>query len=171
MARRAVYPGSFDPPTLGHLDVVERAASLFDHLVVAVGRNSSKNPLLSVEDRCEALRRSVSHLENVVVSEFDGLLVDYAQAQGAIAIVRGLRATADFEYEYQMTLVNRRLRNEVETVFFMTSPDYGYLSSSIVREVALLGGDYVGMVPTGVAEVLRTALRGNGSEPMKPERV
>ncbi|RYG41284.1 pantetheine-phosphate adenylyltransferase [bacterium] len=158
MARLAVYPGSFDPPTLGHLDIVERAARLFDGLVVAVGRNSTKRPLLDVEARCEALRRATSHLANVSVDAFDGLLVNYVQGVGASAIVRGLRATQDFEYEYQMTLVNRRLRHEVETVFLMTSPDFGYLSSSIVREVAVLGGDYEGMVPEGVAEVLRDRL-------------
>jgi pantetheine-phosphate adenylyltransferase len=158
MRRIAVYPGSFDPPTLGHLDIVERAARLYDELVVGVGRNSSKNPLLSVEQRCEALRRSTAHLPNVRIDAFDGLLVDYAVSVSAGAIVRGLRATADFEYEFQMTLVNRRLRHEVETVFLMTSPEHSYLSSSIVREVAMLGGDYVGMVPGGVAEVLRSVL-------------
>ncbi len=158
MLRLAVYPGSFDPPTLGHLDVVERAARLFDRLVVAVGRNSSKRPLLSVEDRCEGLSRSVAHLENVTVDAYEGLTVDYVERVGARAIVRGLRATADFEYEYQTTLVNRRLRHEVETVFLMTSPELGYLSSSIVREVALLGGDYAGMVPPAVADVVKLAL-------------
>ncbi len=163
MSRLAVYPGSFDPPTLGHLDVVERASRLFDRIVVAVGRNSSKRPLLSVEDRCEALRRAVSHLPNVSVDAFDGLLVDYADGVGATSIVRGLRATADFEYEFQMTLVNRRLRHEVETVFLMTAPEYGYLSSSIVREVAQLGGDYTGMVAPGVAEVMGVALAGTRS--------
>ena len=158
MIRLAVYPGSFDPPTLGHLDIVERAARLFDRLVVAVGRNPAKPGLLSVEERCEALRRSTDHLHNVSVDAFDGLLVDYAERVGSRAIVRGLRATQDFEYEYQMTLVNRRLRSEVETVFLMTAPEHGYLSSSIVREVAQLGGQYAGMVPPGVAEVLRSRL-------------
>ncbi|RYG22492.1 pantetheine-phosphate adenylyltransferase [bacterium] len=158
MGRVAVYPGSFDPPTLGHLDIVERAARLYDRLVVSVGRNSSKNPLLSVEERCEALRLTTAHLPNVEIDAFDGLLVDYATRVGATAIVRGLRATADFEYEFQMTLVNRRLRHEVETVFLMTSPEHSYLSSSIVREVAMLGGDYIGMVPAGVAEVLRRVI-------------
>lgn len=158
MRRLAVYPGSFDPPTLGHLDIVERASRLFDNLVVAVGRNSSKQALLSVDDRCEALRRATAHLPNVTVDSFEGLLVDYVDGIGGTAIVRGLRATADFEYEFQMTLVNRRLRHEVETVFLMTSPDHSYLSSSIVREVALLGGDYVGMVPIGVAELIANAI-------------
>ncbi len=155
MGRFAVYPGSFDPPTRGHLDIVERAAKLFDGLTVAVGSNSSKRGLLEVEERCEALRRATVHLENVVIDAYDGLTVDYVERVGARAIVRGLRATADFEYEYQSTLVNRMMRPSVETVFFMTSPELGYLSSSIVREVAQLGGDYSGMVPAGVAEVLR----------------
>ena len=159
MSRLAVYPGSFDPPTLGHLDIVERAARLFDELIVAVGRNSAKSGLLSTEERCEALRRATSHLTNVKVDAFNGLTVNFVQRVGSMAIVRGLRATADFEYEYQTTLVNRRLRHEVETVFLMTAPEYGYLSSSIVREVALLGGDYEGMVPLGVAEVLRARLK------------
>ncbi len=159
MRRLAVYPGSFDPPTLGHLDIIERAAKLFDGLVVGVGRNRAKKPcFLSVDDRCEALRAATSHLSNVTVDSFEGLLVNYATEVGATAIIRGLRATADFEYEFQMTLVNRRLRHEVETVFFMTSPEHSYLSSSIVREVAILGGDYVGMVPPGVAEIIRRVL-------------
>ena len=161
MRRLAVYPGSFDPPTLGHLDIVERAARLFDRLIVAVGHNSAKRGLLNVEDRCEALRRATAHLPNVEVDAYDGLTVDYVDRVGSQAIVRGLRATADFEYEYQTTLVNRRLRHEVETVFLMTAPEYGYLSSSIVREVAQLGGDYAGMVPPGVAEVVRAALESN----------
>ena len=155
MTRLAVYPGSFDPPTLGHLDIVERASRLFDRLTVAVGVNSAKRGLLSVEERCEALRRATAHLPNVAVDSYDGLTVDYVERLGAEAIVRGLRATADFEYEFQSTLVNRMMRPGVETVFFMTSPELGYLSSSIVREVATLGGDYLGMVPAGVAEVLR----------------
>ena len=162
MSRLAVYPGSFDPPTLGHLDIVERAARLFDGLIVAVGRNSAKAGLLTTEERCEALRRATAHLPNVRVDAFNGLTVDYVERMGSTAIVRGLRATADFEYEYQTTLVNRRLRHEVETVFLMTAPEFGYLSSSIVREVALLGGDYAGMVPPGVAEVL--------GERLNPER-
>ena len=158
MDRLAIYPGSFDPPTLGHLDVIGRAARLFDGLVVSVGRNAGKSPLLGVEARCEALRLATEHLGNVRVDAFDGLLVDHATALGATAIVRGLRATADFEYEFQMTLVNRRLRHEVETVFLMTSPEHSYLSSSFVREVALLGGDFAGMVPSGVADLLRETL-------------
>lgn len=156
--RLAIYPGSFDPPTLGHLDVVERAARMFDHLVVAIGANSAKTPLLSAEARAQAMRDSVAHLRNVQVDAFSGLLVDYAHARGACAIVRGLRATADFEYEFQMAMVNRRLSTAVETLFLMTTWEHSYLSSSIVREVAQLGGDYTGMVPPPVARAIREAL-------------
>lgn len=158
MSRLAIYPGTFDPPTLGHLDLVERAAILFDELVVAVGTNSAKKPLLSVEARLEALRQSTAHLPHVRVESFSGLLIEYALSHGACSIVRGLRATADFEYEFQMAMVNRRLSDAVDTVFLMTRWEYSYLSSSIVREVATLGGDYTEMVPPAVAEVMGKAL-------------
>lgn len=157
MSRLAVYPGSFDPPTLGHLDVIERAASLFDKLIVAVGRNSSKKNLLTADQRIEAIRESVAHLPHVVVGAFEGLLIDYARSVDATAIVRGLRATSDFEYEFQMAMVNRRLNSEIETVFLMTKWEYSYLSSSIVREVATLGGDFSQMVPEAVVPFLREA--------------
>jgi pantetheine-phosphate adenylyltransferase len=158
MPRLAIYPGSFDPPTLGHIDVVERASGLFDELIVSVGVNSSKRPLLSTEQRMAALRESTSHLPNVKVESFSGLLIDYVKRAGALVIVRGLRATSDFEYEFQMAMVNRRLEHEVETVFLMTKWEHSYLSSSIVREVATLGGDYNGLVPEPVAEIMRAAL-------------
>jgi pantetheine-phosphate adenylyltransferase len=158
MRRLAIYPGSFDPPTLGHLDVIERAAKLFDEIVVAVGVNSAKKPLLSERERLEALRASTAHLSNVTVDSFHGLLVDYAKTTNAKSIVRGLRATADFEYEFQMAMVNRRLASEIDTVFLMTKWEHSYLSSSIVREVATLGGDYSEMVPGPVAEVIRRVL-------------
>lgn len=156
----AVYPGSFDPPTLGHLDVVERAARLFDRVIVAVGVHSGKNPLLRSEDRVRALAACVSHLANVEVARFDGLLVGFARQAGANAVVRGLRATADFEYEFQMAMVNRRLDEDLETVFLMTRWEYSYLSSSIVREVALLGGEYSEMVPEGARPFIERALEG-----------
>ncbi len=158
MRRIAIYPGSFDPPTLGHLDVIERAARLFDHLVVAIGVNSGKRPLLSTEQRLEALRQSTAHLDNVSVESFSGLLVQYAMEKNSSSIVRGLRATADFEYEFQMAMVNRRLSDKVDTVFLMTKWEHSYLSSSIVREVAHLGGDFTGMVHPAVAEIMKTAL-------------
>ncbi len=158
MLRLAIYPGSFDPPTLGHIDVVERASRLFDELVVAVGVNSSKNPFLTVEQRIEALQACTKHLPNVRVDQFKGLLVNYTLEQGARAIVRGLRATADFEYEFQMAMVNRRLCDEVETVFLMTKWEHSYLSSSIVREVAMLGGDYSEMVNPEVAPIIASVI-------------
>lgn len=160
----AVYPGTFDPPTLGHLDVIERAANVFDEIVVAVGKNASKSPLLTLEERLEAIRRAVAGLPNVRVDRFSGLLVDYVQAVGAKAIVRGLRATSDFEYEFQMAMVNRRLSSEIETVFLMTRWDYSYLSSSIVKEVATLGGDFSQLVPVEVAPIIRAALARRGEE-------
>ena len=158
MVRVALYPGSFDPPTHGHLDIILRASHLFDRLIVAVGANPSKNPLLSVEDRLEALRRCVDGQANIEVTSFSGLLIDFVHQSGAQSIVRGLRATADFEYEFQMALVNRRLAKDLETVFLMGSSEYSYLSSSIVREVALLGGDFSGLVPAPVAEIVKQSL-------------
>lgn len=156
--RLAIYPGSFDPPTHGHIDVVERAAKLFDRLIVSVGVNSSKSPLLNLDLRLEVLRKCVEDLPNVEIDSFDGLLIDHARRHGAAAIVRGLRATGDFEYEFQLAMVNRRLGESVETVFLATKWEYSYLSSSIVREVALLGGDYSGLVPRPVAETLENVL-------------
>lgn len=158
MRRLGIYPGSFDPPTLGHLDVIERASRLFDEIVVAVGVNSSKKPLLTTEQRIEALVRSTASLDNVTVESFDGLLVDYVAGRGAKSIVRGLRATADFEYEFQMALVNRRLNPTVDTVFLMTKWEHSYLSSSIVREVAQLGGDYSEFVHPEVAAIIAEAI-------------
>ena len=158
MRTLAIYPGSFDPPTLGHLDVIERATRLFDRLVVAVGRNSAKAPLFSVEERMEALKQSVAHLPNVEVDSFSGLLIEYAAQMGAKSLVRGLRATADFEYEFQMAMINRRLEGDIETVFLMTSWEHSYLSSSMVREVALLGGRYEEFVPPPVANLIASAL-------------
>ncbi len=162
MQRLAIYPGSFDPPTLGHLDVIERASRLFDNIVVAVGDNSSKTNLLTAEQRQKALQASVGHLKNVTVQVFKGLTVEYAKSLGAHSIVRGLRATADFEYEFQMAMVNRRLDEDVDTVFLMTKWEYSYLSSSIVKEVALLGGDYRSLVPVPVTEMLDGVLKERG---------
>lgn len=154
----AVYPGSFDPPTLGHLDVIERASRLFDTLVVGVGINRDKTPLLEPKDRVAALEATCANLPNVRVETFEGLLINFADSMGARAIVRGLRATADFEYEFQMAMVNRRLREDLETLFLMTKWEYSYLSSSIVRELATLGGDYRSLVPGPVAELLDKVL-------------
>jgi pantetheine-phosphate adenylyltransferase len=158
MRRLAIYPGTFDPPTLGHLDVAERASKLFDEVVVAIGINSGKSPLLTVDERLAALRAATHHLPNVRVEGFDGLLADYAQRLGARSIVRGLRAVADFEYEFQIAMVNRKLQPDVDSVFLMTKWDYSYLSSSIVKEVARLGGEYREMVPEAVAPFVESAL-------------
>lgn len=158
MQHLAIYPGTFDPPTLGHLDVAERAARLFDKIIIAVGVNSSKSPLLTLEERMEALKIATEHLPNISIDSFSGLLVKYTHDQGARSIVRGLRATQDFEYEFQIALANRRLDPEIDTVFLMTKWEHSYLSSSIVREVAVLGGNYHEMVPEGVIPIMENAV-------------
>jgi pantetheine-phosphate adenylyltransferase len=148
----AVYPGSFDPITNGHLDLIERGAHTFGRLIVAVLRNSGKNPLFSVEERVEMLRESTKHLPNVTVDAFDGLLVDYAEKVQARVILRGLRAVSDFENEMQMALMNRQLDSNLEIVFMMPGVAYTHLSSRLVREVVQLGGDVRSFVPAIVAE-------------------
>jgi pantetheine-phosphate adenylyltransferase len=151
----AIVPGSFDPVTNGHLDIIERASRTFGNVIVAVVINRAKTPMFSVQERVEMLREVCAHLPNISVDSFDGLLVDYARTHGAGIIVRGLRAVSDFEYELQMALTNRRLLPDVETVFMMTGAEYSYLSSNIVREIALLGGSVEGLVPDSVKQRLR----------------
>ena len=154
--RRAIYPGSFDPVTNGHLDVIERAAKLFDQVVVAVAANSQKQPLFSIEERLEMLGETTSsHGGKVRLARLDGLLVNYAREIGAAAIIRGLRAVSDFEFEFQMALMNRKLESSVETIFLMPKEDYTYLSSRITKEIARLGGDVSTFVPNCVAAALR----------------
>ncbi|CUU37059.1 MAG: pantetheine-phosphate adenylyltransferase [Fimbriimonadales bacterium] len=148
--RRAVYPGSFDPPTLGHLDIISRAARLFDELIVAVAVNAQKKPLFTLEERVAMLQECCQHLPNVRVVPLQGLLARFAQSVGACVIVRGLRAVSDFEYEFQMASMNRQLAPEVDTCFLMTHQQYAFLSSSIVKEVARLGGDVSQLVPPNV---------------------
>lgn len=151
----AIYPGTFDPVTLGHEDVIERAARLFGRLTVAVSAGrGAKQPLFSLEERMEMLRMVTARLPNVEVAAFDGLLVDYARARGCAVLVRGLRAFSDFEYEFQMALANRKMAADVETMFLMPKADYSYVSSSIVREVAALGGAIDEFVSPEVAAVL-----------------
>jgi pantetheine-phosphate adenylyltransferase len=150
MGMIAVYPGSFDPITSGHFDIIERAGAMFDTLVVLVAINSTKESTFSCDERVEMIRHAVhAHgLTNIQVDSIsDGLLVDYAEQRKAKAIIKGLRAVSDFEYEFQMALINRRLRPEIETVFLMTSAEYSFLSSSIVKEIARLDGDISGLVP------------------------
>lgn len=152
----AVYPGSFDPVTLGHLDVIERAAALFDRLIVVVMHNQTKKPMFTPEERQAFLRRVTSHLDNVEIDMFGGLLAEYARQRGACTIVKGLRAVSDFESEFQMALANRKLNPDLDTTFLMTSAEYMYLSSSIVKDIAAHGGDIAGFVsPELVDEVLK----------------
>lgn len=152
--RSAIYPGTFDPMTLGHLDIVRRARSVFDEVTVLLAVNSSKRPLFSLEERLELVRACTAEIPGVTVASFDGLLAEYARRQGAAAVIRGLRAISDFDYEFQMAIVNRKLAPEVETVFLMPSEDWSYLNSSIVRELWSFGGDYSRFVP----EVVRIAM-------------
>ncbi|MBI2842468.1 MAG: pantetheine-phosphate adenylyltransferase [Armatimonadetes bacterium] len=156
---RAVCPGSFDPVTYGHIDVIERAARVFGEVIVAVSPNLGKQPLFSVEERIDMLREVTSHIQNVRTDAFDGLLIDYVRSREANVIVKGLRAVSDFEFELQMALMNRNLAPEVETVFMMTGADYSYLSSSIVKEIAALGGRVDSLVPRVVAIKLEEKLR------------
>lgn len=156
--KTAIYPGSFDPPTLGHLDILERAARLFDHVVVGIGVNSSKSSFLPHDARIEALKACAVRWPNVEVESFEGLLVDYARRREAQAIVRGLRAVSDFDYEFQISIANRRLAPEIDTVLLMTKWEYSYISSSIVREIAKLGGDFEQFVAPEVAAIVRAHL-------------
>lgn len=151
----AVYPGSFDPVHLGHLDVIERAARVFDAVIVAVARNSEKSALFTVEERLQMLRDATGHLRGVSVESFDGLTVAYAVGKGARVLVKGLRAIGDFEYELKQAAMNQRLQPDLDTVFFMTAPTYFFLSSSLIREVARLHGEVAGLVPAGIEARLR----------------
>lgn len=152
--RRAIYPGSFDPITNGHLDVIERARKLFDEVVVAVAHNDEKQPLFSLNDRLDLLRETAGKIDNVRIAEFEGLLVEFARNEEAGIVIRGLRAISDFEFEFQMALMNRKLDFAVETIFLMPKEEYTYLSSRIVKEIARLGGDISGFVPACVAKAL-----------------
>ena len=164
MANRvALYPGSFDPLTLGHVDVLERAALMFDKVVVAVLANSTKQPLFTVDERVELIREHVGGNTQIEVATFQGLTVEIAHEVGAIAIVRGLRATSDFETEFQMALMNRRLAPDIHTVFLMTALANVYVSSSIIKEVGRLGGDIEGLTPPASAAALRRKFGGGNN--------
>lgn len=156
--RTVIYPGSFDPFTNGHLDVVRRAARIFDRVVVAVARNEAKHPLFSVAERTELVRQACASLPNVEADSFDSLLVNYVVQRGACAVVRGLRAVSDFEFEFQLALMNRRLNENVETVFLMPKDSYSFLSSRLVKEVARLRGDVSPFVAPEVVQALRDKL-------------
>jgi pantetheine-phosphate adenylyltransferase len=154
----AIYPGSFDPLTNGHLDLIERGAKIFDELIVAILHNPEKEPLFSLEERMEMIRAMTRDRNNVRVDSFDGLMVDYALKVGATAVLRGIRAISDYEYELQMALMNRKMEPRLETVFMMPAETYSYLSSRLVREVATLGGSVRGLVPELVEKKLREKL-------------
>lgn len=155
MFRRAIYPGSFDPVTNGHLDVLERASRLFDEVIVAVASNELKHPLFSTQERVALLQQAVASFGNVKVSHFDGLLVEFALQKEATAVVRGLRAVSDFEFEFQMALMNRKLQGTIETIFMMPKEEYTYISSRIVKEIGRLGGCVDGFVPEFIAHALK----------------
>ncbi|GAC1625559.1 MAG: pantetheine-phosphate adenylyltransferase [Candidatus Acidiferrum sp.] len=159
----AIYPGSFDPVTNGHLDLIERGEKMFDRIIVAVLKNVEKEPLFSVPERVEMLREATKHWPNVEVEIFQGLLVDYARRKGAGVILRGIRAISDYEYELQMALMNRKLEPRLETVFMLPGESFSYLSSKLVREIARLGGPLTGLVPPAVEARLLEKLSGEKS--------
>ncbi len=154
MSIKAIYPGTFDPITLGHMDLILRASRIFDKLILAVSKSSRKNPLFSLSERVQMARELCKDFHNVEVMEFDGLLIDFARKHKVKVIVRGLRAFSDFEYEFQMALTNRQLANDIETLFLMPTEDYSYITSSMVRELASFGGDLTKFVPPLVRKAL-----------------
>jgi pantetheine-phosphate adenylyltransferase len=158
MPVKAIYPGTFDPPTNGHVDLIQRGAKLFDHLTVAVLLNPVKDPLFTVEERVEMLKEVTAAIGNVSVATFDGLMVEFARQQGASAVLRGIRAISDYEHEFQMALMNRRLAPEVETVFLQPAGRYSFVSSRMVKEVFSFGGDVSGLVPPNVLKRLRARI-------------
>jgi len=161
MSVTALFPGTFDPPTNGHIDLIQRGSKLFGHLIVAILNNPGKNPLFSVDERVEMLTEVTSSLGNVSVATFDGLMVEFARQQGASAVLRGIRAISDYEYEFQMALMNRRLAPEIETVFLQPAGRYSFISSRMLKEVFSFGGDITGLVPPNVFKRLRGRI-GNG---------
>ena len=161
--KTAVCPGSFDPVTFGHLDIIRRAAGMFDRVIVAVMTNAAKQPMFTKEERVEFLRRATAGMENVEIDSFDGLLADYARQKNATVIVKGLRAMSDFEYEFQMALTNKKLNPDLETIFLTTTADYMFLSSSMVKQVAGFGGDISAFVPACIREDISRRLSPEGS--------
>jgi len=158
MSVKALYPGTFDPLTNGHVDLIHRGAKLFEQLTVAILSNPVKNPLFTVEERVEMLKEATSALSNVSVATFDGLMVEFARQRGAAAVLRGIRAISDYEYEFQMALMNRRLAPEIETVFLQPAGRYSFVSSRMVKEVFSFGGDVSGLVPPNVLKRLRARI-------------
>lgn len=151
----AIYPGTFDPVTLGHIDVLQRAAGIFDKVVISVSESSSKKTLFTLEERIELIKKAAGKIKNIEVDKFKGLLVKYAERKKAAAVIRGLRAVSDFEYEFQMALTNRKISSKVETVFFMPNEKYSFISSTLVKEIAALGGNVKSFVPEAVWQQLK----------------
>ena len=160
MKTRAIYPGTFDPVTYGHIDLIKRARTIFDEVVVAVAHNPGKAPLFSVDERVALLRQATRTMRGVRIDHFDSLVVDYVRRMGGRVMIRGLRMLSDFEYEFQMALTNRKLSDEVETIFMMPSESYSYISARLIKEAAGLGADLSAFVPRFVAVALRRKLRG-----------
>ncbi|MEE0859784.1 MAG: pantetheine-phosphate adenylyltransferase [Acutalibacteraceae bacterium] len=161
MKRTVICPGSFDPVTLGHIDIISRASAMFDKVIVAVLVNSSKKPSFTTEERINLLKKALSDFDNIEIQSFDGLLADYAKETGADAVVRGLRAVSDFEYEFQMSLTNKRLNPDLETIFLTSRAEYMFLSSSIVKQVATLNGDISNFVPECIHDEIKKRLAKN----------
>lgn len=159
MRPRAVYPGTFDPVTYGHIDLIKRALKIFDRVIIAVAHNPEKKPLFTVEERITMLKRATKGLKGVVIEDFDSLVVDYARRKGASVVIRGLRMLSDFEYEFQMALTNRKLAEDIETIFMMPSEQYSYLSSKLIKEAVALGADVKAFVPKFVKKALAEKLR------------
>ncbi|MFT5169724.1 MAG: pantetheine-phosphate adenylyltransferase [Lysobacterales bacterium] len=158
MGKKAIYPGSFDPVTFGHVDLIERASLIFDDIVIAVANNLSKEPLFTTEERVDMLKEATKDIKGVHIETFDGLVTEYAERQGSNVLIRGLRMLSDFEYELQMALMNRRLKNTIETLFLMPSEGYAFISSSLIKEATTLGADVTSFVPEYVAGKLKDKL-------------
>lgn len=159
MKTKAVYPGTFDPVTYGHVDLIKRALKIFDKVIIAVAHNPEKQPLFTVEERIKLLKSVTKGLKGVVIEDFDGLVVDYVKKKGASVVIRGLRMLSDFEYEFQMALTNRKLAQDIETIFMMPSEQYSYLSSKLIKEAVALGADAKAFVPKFVEKALIEKLR------------
>jgi pantetheine-phosphate adenylyltransferase len=161
MSQRAIYPGTFDPVTFGHIDLIKRACSIFSEVTIAVAHNPHKEPLFTVKERMQFLKKAISGMSGVVIDDFDGLVVDYAHKKGISILIRGLRMISDFEYEFQMALTNRKLAPDIETIFLMPKEDYSYLSSKLLKETVNLGADISCFVPDFVYQALRKKVASN----------